>query len=365
MVKSATLALAFAATAVVASAPDTFAAVQTWTGTDCATDCNFSNTLNWQSGVVPVNGDSVVMSNVGLPTNDITNLSLVGLTLNGALLTLNANMIINGTIDSGSASTTMRVTPTGDLVLGGDTLVRSTSSMQIAESGGAGGQVMLNSFDLTYDTTGSTGDSYVRAPITGAGSVAFDGDQRMFIDSINTYSGTTTIFTDRLIVNSVSTNPFGSSAVTIPAAGSVEFNGHTGLNLANTFTIEGTASTDPNVIIGITPLRFLGTSYALSGIVLNGNSRFSNPMDAAVDLAGITANSFCIMYSGDNFSNGPTACSLDGLAAGGSGAVSDEAVAAPNTALRILSANPVIVAILGVLSLAALALTARNVAAKK
>lgn len=362
------LALGLASTAVIAAAPNTFAAIQTWTGADCGTDCSFSNTLNWQGGTVPVNGDSVVLVPTG-PTvvNDISGLSLVGLTMaSGTQLRLDAPMSIQGTIDVGAGGPTWIQVNGANLTLSGDTIVSGNAPITFNVGGMGSGEIALGGNTLTFDVAGSTNLVTLDAPVSGSGTIVYDGESLIYVSSDNTYSGTTTVINEA-DVQSTSATPFGTSAVTVAQTGQISFRPQSAFTMTNTLTITGTSSSDPNDIVNVTPLRFVADPtdvFTLSGIILNGNSRFSNSNDANVNLAGITDNGFCIMYAGNNFTNGPVGCSTEGLESG-SGAVVDD-VAAPNTALRTLStANPAVVALLGLVSIALLALVARKIAVRK
>lgn len=359
-------ALGLASMAVVATAPNTFAATQTWTGTDCATDCSFSNTLNWVGGTVPVNGDSVVLVPTG-PTvvNDINGLSLVGLTMaSGTQLRMDAGLNIEGVIDVGAGGPVFIQVNGADLTLTGDVNVVGSADATFNVGGMGSGSIVLGGNQLTLAVADSSNLVQLNAPITGGGTVVYGGDSRIYVGANNTYLGDTQV-TNEADVQSTSSTPFGTSSINVGLSGQIIFRSQATFTLSNTLTIAGTSSSDPNDIVNVTPLVFTtdpADSFTLSGIVLNGNSRFSNSNDTSVNLAGITANGFCIMYAGSNFTNGPVGCSTEGLETG-SGAVADPA--APNTAMRMAISNPIIVATLGLLTVAALALVARKVALKK
>jgi hypothetical protein len=359
-------ALGLASMAVVATAPNTFAATQTWTGTDCATDCSFSNTLNWVGGTVPVNGDSVVLVPTG-PTvvNDINGLSLVGLTMaSGTQLRMDAGLNVEGVIDVGAGGPVFIQVNGADLTLTGDVNVVGSADVTFNVGGMGSGSIVLGGNQLTLAVADSSNLVQLNAPITGGGTVVYGGDSRIYVGANNTYLGDTQV-TNEADVQSTSSTPFGTSSINVGLSGQIIFRSQATFTLSNTLTIAGTSSSDPNDIINVTPLIFTtdpADSFTLSGIVLNGNSRFSNSNDTSVNLAGITANGFCIMYAGSNFTNGPVGCSTEGLETG-SGAVAD--AAAPNTAVRMATSNPVIVAALGLITVATLALVAQKIAFKK
>lgn len=353
-------ALGLASMAVVASAPNTFAATQTWTGTDCATDCNFSNTLNWQSGVVPVNGDDVIInSSAQVPTNDIANLSLASLTLNNNDLTLGANLVLTGSLVTAAGSgNAITATATGDLVLGGNVTVSSTGGSLLLDRITAG-TLTLGTNTLTITGFTSPNEFTGTLPISGSGIVVYDSANIM-IGATNSYSGTTTVTANgRPVVVDSSSDPFGSSTVNIAAGGEIGFSGgHSNLVLGNPINIAAYDEFSGSVLrFGLSSQT---GSYTLNSVVMNSNVSFSTFGSATptVNLAGITTNGFCALYEGiDAFSNGPEECELDAVGVG--------APAAPNTALRMVSSNPLVVAVLGLLTVAALALVARKVAFNK
>lgn len=356
------LALGLASTAVIAAAPNTFAATQTWTGTDCATDCNFSNTLNWQSGVVPVNGDTVIVnSSFPSPINDIANLSLASLSLNDNDIRLDANLVLTGTLVSASGTNTISATASGNLLLGGNVTMSSTGGSLTLDTI-TSGELQLASNTLTISGFNYPGEFTGFMPITGSGTVNYNSGN-VFVGANNTYSGTTNISADGspMVVVS-STNPFGSSVINVADYGALVFaGGHSNLAVANVINLAA-RSTDASPALTFGSSSQTG-SYALSGVVMNSNVVMSNfGSSPTVDLAGITTNGYCVTYQSgaESFSNGPELCPEEVVQIGGS------AAEAPNTALRMLTtANPAVVAVLGLLSVVALAFVARKVAAQK
>lgn len=356
------LALGLASTAVIAAAPNTFAATQTWTGADCATDCNFSNTLNWQSGVAPVNGDDVVInSSAQVPNNDIANLSLVSLTLDNNDLTLGANLVLSGPLVSqAGSSNVITATATGNLVLGGNVTVSSTGGSLMLDNN-VSGSLQLATYTLTISNFTFPNDFTGLMPITGSGIVTYDSGNAM-IGATNTYSGTTNVTSNgspTVILSS--SDPFGSSTVNIADYGTVTFSGgHVGLVIGNPINLAA-RSLDSAPVLSFGSSSQTG-SYSLNSIVMNSDITLNNFGSTAptVDLAGITTNGFCSVYQSgfDTFSNAPEQCDDSLLAVG-------PAVGAPNTALRMIASNPVLVLILGVATVASLALVARKIVAQK
>lgn len=362
----------------------------TWTGTDCTAgspDCTWSDTNNWSGGVVPGNGDDVVIDtsvNQGsaINTNTISSLAINSLTfINNTpsnpnyTLDLGSGLTINSAITQASSSTTTIPVIEGNIALGGDVLVTGNYIMDFTDtSPSTSAAINLNGFMLTFSDTGNTTGApivSISIPITGSGGVVYNAPQTDFqMSGASNYNGTTDVIATalpvRLGASQTGVGIFGNSTVTIESGGSASFNSDSSATVNNAITVAGTTSGSP-----ITSLTFgcnlscTGVTISAPNITLNGDTRFSNTdAGVAVNLAGITANGHCVEYleaagASGTFQNGPTACQVN-TTGGGSSSDGGSAPGTPDTGLAAIIAHPVqTLLITSVMAIALLAIALR------
>lgn len=394
--KLLTLALLVGVAGAFFASPDkAFAATRTWIGTDCpATNCNWSNTNNWQGGTVPVNGDDVVIvASFASPNssestlNDIANLSLASLSVSGYVQVDGSSVVVQN-----APGNVTPLTLTGDVTYTAPTAAapagwftaRSLSLSHTAITLGDNSyftQVKPDEIDtynlgghaLTFRRTlgdNGTADSSTNfAPlITGSGTLNLEVpiESTLFMNGTNTYSGTTNI-TSADYVSTPLSSPgiamFGTSVVNLSGSARVLFKADGAQTISNQFNI-----TPPSVTGTFlsNQLEFWANSapvtYTVPNITLLGNARFGVNYaggSVLVNLAGINANGHCVQYGNNNlqteyFQNGPTACTVN---------VAEQitnAPDAPNTGLQRLSSNPLAIAAVATLATVALIYLARK-----
>lgn len=356
------------------------AATKTWTGG--GVDGNWSTTANWQGGVAPVNGDSIVIDNSATFTNGSTD-DIAALSLNTITFTNNAasspvaiflgqNLTVTTAITQAVSDTTTEDQIADDgsartITIGGTVTV--TASPGGLSIGSSGDTLAIGSNSLTFtDQGGNTADiTAIDANMTGTGAaVVYNGAATDYqLSGANTYTGTThVIATDLPIDNTNNNNAFGTSAITVETGGSVTFTFNSNTTISNAITVSGTTNGSPVVSLGFgtaTP----STTFTVPNITLNGSTRFSNqaatPGNLTVNLAGITANGNCIEYIGpasaDNgpangFTNGPAGCIVSGTIGKTPGT--------PNTGFMLVKNNAVASGAVIIAAAAGVALIARR-----
>ncbi len=353
----------------------------TWSGGSGAGG-NWSTPGNWVGGVAPQSGDvgdTVIIDNTQNFTSEsidnIATLSLTSLQFTNdsagdvpVIVVLNDPLTVTGNITQASSDTGTNnvITNNGSaetLTIGGNVPVTSsagglTLGQTIADN------IAITSGDTLSFVDNGTGIVSIFDNITnvsGTGTVTYNGSHTTYqLSGANTYAGTTNIqATGAAGVEVLNTDPFGTSTVDIANNGLVNF--FSGIStLTNTINVTGSSSSTPSASIQFNNTMSSGT-FTLSGVVLAENSQFVNNASPGltVNLAGITANSFCLEYSGSNgtatdpatntFTNGPTKCSAapsnSGGGSGGSGGGSSSSspaatLKAPDTGLAQVAAHP-------------------------
>lgn len=369
-----------------------FAATITWTGG--GVDGNWSTAANWQGGVAPTNGDSVVIDNAATFTNgstdDIVGLSLANITfINNAAggtvsIVLGQNLTVTTAItQAASANTTSEIigSTSGNgskiLTLGGDVTVTVAGGYIFGDLNQTD-TLALGTHTLTFLESAAGGIVGIDANITGTGGIVYNASGTDFqLRGNNTYSGPTHIMASTLPVHNTGTNnnAFGTSAITIDNGGSIDFTYTTNTTISNAITVAGTANGSPVTSVGFNNSGTTAT-ITIPNITLNGNTRFSNnslnSTPLTVNLAGITANGHCIEYLGygndatsgpaNGFTNGPASCVI-------AATTNDPAPApkAPNTGFALIRNNPIATFVITALAAAGIVLIARryNTAASK
>ncbi|MEI6054275.1 MAG: hypothetical protein WCQ49_02820 [Candidatus Saccharibacteria bacterium] len=343
-----------------------FAATRSWVGTACAAtgDCSWSETTNWQGGVVPVNGDNVFIDNLGAPDEygtfmDIANLTIANLTVTGVRNAPDSNITIGGaqgssftitgnityaapalsSIPNGYYAARLLDISTHDITLAGDSVFTNvTGDTSIALGGHKLTVIAENAaVDDTY------GFEFL---ITGNGTVEYriPADAALFLNGLNSYSGVTNLVSMNYATTTDQdyTGTFGTSVINIGAAARILYKGDGNITINNKINI-----TPPSVTGTFldNQIEFWDDTtsvvYTVPNITLLGNARIgtlssSQGGTVTVNLNGIIANGYCIQYGSVNddgiFQNGPAAC-----------VVEVAAPAVPNTAFNLSLANPVII----------------------
>lgn len=159
------------------------AASLTWDGS--AGDGKFSTAENWSTGSAPVDGDLItfdasILTSSATLTNDITDLSLSGIsftgdggdgtsvyTITGNALTLTGDVVNTSHYDSGSGTLILKTNLNVDINLAAD--------VSISDAGiSYGSTVTLNTngYNLAYS---STRGCLIVPKLTGSGSIVFSG----------------------------------------------------------------------------------------------------------------------------------------------------------------------------------------------
>jgi fibronectin-binding autotransporter adhesin len=273
------------------------ATTQYWTGGGA--NSQWSTTANWQSGVVPVNGDSVVilLTNRTASIDAITTLtSLGGITYmtNGFAITTSTNGVslqlgTGGIIVTNSGPSTAGNTYRLKTLLGQNMSVinYSTSSLlnfQLAPSYTNTPTMFDNQgYTLTFDGPGNV-NLTAGSPIRGGGALVKNGTGSLTINATNTlYSGSTTV-----------------------NAGSLQFD--TQNVLSNTFTVASGAQFIANrstTNILTTPALTLGTvggGSVTNVFSLNSLGNPSVPVVYATNL--MTTGTVYVSITGSGFSVG-------------------------------------------------------------
>jgi autotransporter-associated beta strand repeat/autotransporter-associated beta strand repeat len=191
---------------------DSFAALKTWTGGGA--DINWSTTANWQSGIVPVNNDTIIFNSSSIARLNNTN-NLAGLTGVSIQITnpgtgpviisgngLSIGGVGYGAVDMGAA--------TQDLTINTGLTIGYAESWNV----NTGRTLMLNGTVLnsSYDfTIGGSGNTIISGVYSGAGNIAETGSGNLTLSGANTFGGTTTLNSGTLNINNPSalgTGPF-------------------------------------------------------------------------------------------------------------------------------------------------------------
>jgi fibronectin-binding autotransporter adhesin len=236
------------------------AAALTWTG--AGDGQHWSDPMNWDQNVAPVNGDSLVFPTGSplSPINDITALSINNIDIQGSGYNLAGNAIsLTGGLSSKAGNNTYNI---DTKLVGSPTVDDQTGDLTIAS--------VLSGDGLT---------------VAGGGIVTFD--------QTDTYTGTTTLMAGVTIDDSVLNGALGNGDVTIGGGGgavtiaATTSGGQSDLTNNITFQNGATLAIDPTVL--------------LQGMItLNGADRIktTGPGDELILQGGMIAGSGSIVISG-------------------------------------------------------------------
>lgn len=368
------------------------AATKTWNGSGCTPGnggCLWSNAANWDGGIVPITGDDVVMPALTTPvgatgsTIDIPNLALNSLQISGYATSANGTMFLEASDPSGltiNGNVTFTPGPSapsgtynalllslgGKVQLGGDSVFTNTRPASTS-----GSSFDLGGHTLTITAPGYTAQTFSLAgPISGSGTLTINLPEKtaLFMNPANTYSGTTNIDTVDYVTTLLETGSndakmFGSSTINIGAKARVLFRGNGAVTIDNPIFITPPATSGTFLANQIDFwANTANVSYTVPKITLLGNARLGvndSSHSVTVNLAGINANGHCVQYGDDNnkaanFTSGPASCSV---AVAGQ---EKNAPKTPNTGIRLITSNPIFVAIATLVSSAAFVYLARR-----
>jgi autotransporter-associated beta strand protein len=245
-------------------ASPSIAATRIWIGGGGNT--SWSTPGNWIGGLVPADGDLVVISGsatTGIGSNDIFGLSLAGLlvdhayTLTGLAIALGA-----GGLNVSSLNVTI-TTPFG--------LTASQTWVTTVEVANVNSAVLLNGHTLKFDVNGNN-ELRLGGVISGAGALVKDGGGMVRLFGNNTYTGKTRIDKGYVIVGHANglgvgdgTEANGTSMVGDLEAGTLQLD---------------------NVAIGNEAITASGPGYSGNGALqAKGNSSFAGRVAAVTDIA--------------------------------------------------------------------------------
>ncbi|OJU88174.1 hypothetical protein BGO17_04360 [Candidatus Saccharibacteria bacterium 49-20] len=281
----------------------TYAATLTWTGGGDGS--SFSDGANWNTGNAPVNGDAVTFSVAGLSAqevvdNDISGLTLVGITFTGAAsgyygYTLQGNpLTVSGAISNTiSGANAADVTPTiqNNLVLNGNTTVNGVNL------GVNGATINLQSYSLGVSGAQNCGVS-VTSNLSGSGALNLTATGVNITGSNASYSGAIAVTSGRAFIGSGS---FGSASAgtTVSGSGELYAVANASANIAEPFTFGGTGSFG----VGQNYYGCMGgsgpriTLTATGGVTLNSNFTYNGSDNFTVN-APYTANGHTFAVAG-------------------------------------------------------------------
>lgn len=214
----------------------------TWVG---GTSGNWSAASNWTGcgGGVPQNGDSLIfdstgLSSVSLPNNDLSNLNLDNITIQGSgayTFGFEGNAFsLSGGITNTSSS--------GAIIFSSITLTASQTFSSSSLLDISGTNFTMGSYNLNALAT-SAGEVDIHAPMSGTGTLTFDSQNYTnFINSDNpNFSGPLDIHSGMLIINASNTNQLGTGNVTIDNGSTLQesINSNGTYSIANPITVAG------------------------------------------------------------------------------------------------------------------------------
>ncbi len=314
-------ALAFGAVALI-NAPDALAATKTWTGG--GSDDNWSTAANWSPSGAPVDGDDIVIGvDVNGSTldvvNDISGLSVNSITWAGVWqdgvptrIDTTAHVLnVTGDIDGGPS---LIAGIKGGIELGDDISILGVTMGTYGVT--TSHTIDLNGYELTFDASSSNGSLTVNQSIVGDGSVVYLVDVMLY--EPNSYSGTTIIQTpEQSGVTEIDLTPsemFGTSSITIKNGSKIQISFEEGAyTWSNPITIEASPDDLDWALFLYCVTETPGAcTVTIPNITLVGNAAFASNDGIVANLAGFTANGFCLdySYSGGVVNDGPPACQI-------------------------------------------------------
>ncbi len=237
------------------------ASSQTWNGADVATSSNWSDGLNWVSGLAPGFGD---------------NLSFAGGT--GLSPVMDNSYNLNSVTFSSGANNFNLLNSGGSVLTLVSGLTNNSTAMQTLSL-----PVVLGT---AVTVNAAAGNLVLAGTISGSGTLTTTGPNTTTISGVNTYSGNTTISSSTLTIGGAgqlgsgvyagnitnnATLTYNSTAPqtwsgTISGTGALNQNGSGSLTLTASNTFSGTTVIAGNMLV-------LGNASALQGSTLNYNNQ--------------------------------------------------------------------------------------------
>ncbi|HZB90496.1 MAG TPA: autotransporter domain-containing protein, partial [Stellaceae bacterium] len=237
-------------------------------------------TLAAGGGTIDTNGFSTTMAQAITGSGGLTKAGPGTLTLAAANSYTGGTVIDAGTLQLSGAGTL----GSGALLLNGGTLALNGTSQSVGSLSG-GGAMSLGSGTLTVNQT--TNATYTGA-ISGSGSVFKTGSGTLILDSVNTYTGGTTVSAGTLEIGDIN-NPNASVAgdVTVASGGTLAGHGTVEGDLSN--TAGGTVS--PGGTIGTLTIGGNYTQGSSSTLHIEVSPTAASKLDVsgAASLAGTLA----------------------------------------------------------------------------
>lgn len=300
-------AFAFFALQLIINSGSAYAATKTWAG--AGGNNNWSTSGNWSPSGAPVDGDSLVfnLSSLGAngnPINDIVGLSVASMSFSGGTqnqlfsVSLAEDTTLTGNVTSTSPA---RVSFNGGLILGSN--VEFSGPFTFDDYTGGLNLITLGSNTLTISNY-ATGIVGIGVPISGSGTVNYEDLGSIQINSVNTYSGTTT-FTNVGSVTNTTSDPqspsemFGTSNIVIDADSEIWLEFSASETFSNQITL---AATTVNGNAFSPQLAFnssqVSATHAITvpNVILTGagGMTLSPSGIASVNLAGMQSNGNCL-----------------------------------------------------------------------
>jgi hypothetical protein len=323
--KAITVVFVLACALTLFKGEDASAATKTWAGGDV--HIAWSDSASWSPAGAPVDGDSIVfdctVAEDCVSVFNIPGLSVSSITFQGSAPAevqniTDAPINVSGNISSQVPGSILGavVVPQSDITINNTVL----------------GALDLNEHAITLTGKGTAHGSErwigIGGYIIGHGTinVGVDADQEFYLTGTNYYSGTTNINSGKFVSNGQSTsnrsiNMFGVSDVNVEPSGKVVFEfdqTENGYSFLNKISFQRTDSSLVQLLAINKSSNNSLVAVLFPGVVLESDTRFDVDVTGgalSINLAGATANSFCIEYGLGNvqstyFTNGP-GCSDD------------------------------------------------------
>lgn len=271
----------------------------TWTGT--AGDNKFSTVSNWSGGAAPVAGDSLVFNVASLSSattlnNDITNLSVAGITFSGHstpyyTYTISGNPItLNGpvlnTSTGGSSNSVLSNLIDTNVILGSNVTIDSTGI------GSAGNTLDTQGHSISM--VGTTNCSvYLSSQLLGSGDLVINTGAStsgvVLSSNSSSFSGAIRVTGGVLKFDAARPGVLGNttSATVVSGSGSLSILNNTTQSLSEPFSFSGSGNIS----------TFKGSQLGLSGCA--GGNNDNSPYTLTLN-GGITLQSDFQYYSSDN-----------------------------------------------------------------